>query len=387
MTYELTIEAQRRAVQDSIGVSRIGGRYLPQVLASRPGGRPLRVTTFGNSLFAGTSNLSFASHAVWFLGPYLHLLKNAGVAGNTTAQMVARMVADIPATSEVVLIGEGPNDQGAGVTVAQHIANLATIIEYVLSIGAVPVLIAAPPKSSGVTTINNYVAAEHALAERYGILFCDPWMTVVDTATGSYASGFNGDGVHPNYAGHVEAGIQLADLLIGAKKTTWQPRDNVGGSSPYLLGGSNRLMLTVSSGLASGWTLIGTGPVLTNGAAPAGYAGNFQKIASNAGSGNPYLRYRQSAGFVAGDELMVHAAYRFVPTPGQIGQISANYDTSLSESLIYPREAITGRSAMSIFVGSTANFDINAQVLGSSTTITVEIGEFEIYNITALLNR
>lgn len=364
-----------------------GGLRLPEILARRSNNRPLRTATFGNSLYAGTSGLSFSDHAIRTLGPYLNQIKNGGVAGNTSTMMIARMVADIPLKSEVVIFGEGPNDAGS-LTVLQHRTNMETILKYILSIGAIPVLVASSPRNTYETLINSYVAAEMALAEKYGITFIDPWDGLVDRSTGTWGAGNSPDGIHPTFDGHHTAGIALAAGCIGTTKTTWRPRCNVGGTAGYCLAGNNRLMLTASGGLATDWTKIGSGTTVeTNATAPGGYIGNFQKIAAASSTGNPYLRRRITTGWNAGDELMVVMSYQIDATYGEIAQITATIDGSTGVTLIYPTEDLTNSGAMFLYPTSTTQIDITAIVYGPSATVSVAFGEFEVYNLTALLTR
>ena len=57
------------------------------------------------------------------------VVKNAGVAGHTTAQMLARLDRDIPAGTQVVIFQPGSNDARTGVSAADREANIKRVAE------------------------------------------------------------------------------------------------------------------------------------------------------------------------------------------------------------------------------------------------------------------
>lgn len=86
---------------------------------------------------------------------------NAGVAGNTSAMMIARFATDVPANASYVLINEPGVNDAPTVSLDQQTANLQTLVELIRGIGAIPVF------SGPVPLVNNQDQARaQALAFR-----------------------------------------------------------------------------------------------------------------------------------------------------------------------------------------------------------------------------
>jgi len=76
-------------------------------------------------------------------------VQNAGVGGQTTAQMLARFDTDItPYDPGVVVIGGGTNDTGVGTSLSTFATNIKGLVAKVRSIGAIPILVLAPPNDT-----------------------------------------------------------------------------------------------------------------------------------------------------------------------------------------------------------------------------------------------
>jgi lysophospholipase L1-like esterase len=129
----------------------------------------------------------------------LHWLHNAGVGGNTTAQMLARYDTDVTAYGPAVVgIFGGRNDADA----ATAIAGLTALFAKTFSIGAQPVAYTIPPQDSEVNGKTNAVNAwlSH-YCDQHGIPLVDLYSTVVDPATGHWQTGLTADGTHASPAG------------------------------------------------------------------------------------------------------------------------------------------------------------------------------------------
>lgn len=71
---------------------------------------------------------------------------NAGIAGNTSAQMLARFGTDVPADSDYVIINEpGVNDDTSNVPLATQAANLEALVARIRALGAVPIYVGHVP--------------------------------------------------------------------------------------------------------------------------------------------------------------------------------------------------------------------------------------------------
>lgn len=105
-----------------------------------PGGK---VTMLGNSWFADGGTKWGTQFATAHAGS---ATVNAGIIGNTSADMITRFAADVPPDSDFVVINEpGVNDISAGTSYAVLASRLASLISLIRGIGAVPVVLAPPP--------------------------------------------------------------------------------------------------------------------------------------------------------------------------------------------------------------------------------------------------
>ena len=128
----------------------------------------------------------------------LHLVNNAGVPGDETADMLARMNSDVYAYKPSVLfVLAGTNDLGHDVSPATTIANLRAIIVGAKAHKATVVLILIPPDSyTGMASrIDSLNAQITSLGNAYKLVVVDIH-TPLSTPTGVYQSKFTTDGLH-----------------------------------------------------------------------------------------------------------------------------------------------------------------------------------------------
>jgi lysophospholipase L1-like esterase len=163
--------------------------------------------------------------------PYLTLplddFHNAGIAGNTTAQMLARLSSDVLAYSptDVTLLG-GTNDVAQSLPLATSLANLAAIIDAIRATGATVWLLTIPPQTGKVAQVETYNAALPALAATHGARLIDIWPLLVGPA-GDWATGYSPDGIHPGgtadalIAGAVQSALLAPPLLPADFITAW----------------------------------------------------------------------------------------------------------------------------------------------------------------------
>jgi lysophospholipase L1-like esterase len=131
----------------------------------------------------------------------LVLAHNAGVAGNTTAQMLARFSKDVTHYKpQVLFVLGGTNDLGHGVPQATIIANLRSIILTARAQKIRVFMMTVPPQtkpSSAITSLNRAIIH---LANSYQIVVVDIY-TVLATTSGAYQSKYTSDGLHFNDLG------------------------------------------------------------------------------------------------------------------------------------------------------------------------------------------
>lgn len=373
-------------------VESADNRLLSRRLARRPNKVALLTSTLGNSIFAGVNRISFSDQAIWRSSEVATWIKNGGVAGNTSAMIVARMATDVPAGTQICVFGEGSNDALQGVSVATHRTNIEAIIVYLLSRFITPVLIITAPNTTKSAVINGYVAAEQALAWKYGIAAFDPWRASVDVTTGDWVVGDTTDSTHPTFAAASTAATALMNFLTGV--TTAQgfgPRANSAGTAGYNLSGGNCMMMTDTNadGVPDGWIIAGTATA-SNPSAPAGFSGKMARITGTGATGSPYLRKIITTGWQAGDELMISMAIEAhaVSTSGNYFltvKVDGGPEINILNGGLFD---ITGqRINYFITPTTTTQIEIYAKVNGTLTDNYIGIGEFEVYNMTALLSR
>lgn len=137
------------------------------------------------------------------IDPRLSLLRNAGVPGDTTADMRARLARDVIAyhPSYVTILG-GTNDLGDGISQATIIANLKYIVTTCKANKITPILIEVPPDSysSMGKKIDSLNAAIVHLANTYKLIVIDI-NTPLRTSSGTIQAKYTSDGLHFSAAG------------------------------------------------------------------------------------------------------------------------------------------------------------------------------------------
>lgn len=347
--------------------------------------KPCVLSCFGNSIVAGVSGYKVFDAGISSSGNGFQFGVNYGVAGNTSADMLARV--NTVTVGDAVIISEGPNDYL--VSVASHRDNYNAILDNILSRDITPVISASSPRNNYGGKMAEFRSAEMVIAYDRKVDFIDPWINLSDAA-GGWVSGSTSDGVHPNASTSLTAITNIRDQLKGLSAVKlFVPRDSAAGVGGYILSGGNCLMEAVTNNVANGWSMIGSTPLTPSiQAATDGYRGNFQVGTSNGTGGNPYFRKRVSGGsWQAGDELFVSMTLSFeyaansnltISLSGGVTKTlisNANYDIPLTRMLL------------SCTVSSSADIDLFVQVGNSGSGAVVKFGEFEIYNITALRSR
>jgi lysophospholipase L1-like esterase len=144
-------------------------------------------------------------------------VRNFGVSGDTTAQMLDRLpdVLDSGPTPQVVVILGGTNDIARGMPVEDALRNLQTIAARVRDSGRRPVLVCPPP--SGTFHLERAQALRVGLrdyAGAQGITFVDPWPAMEDSARrGWLRAELALDVLHPNEQGQYVLAEQIARAL------------------------------------------------------------------------------------------------------------------------------------------------------------------------------
>ena len=195
--------------------------------------RAKSVIIFGDSITANNTSSGGAfnyapANGYWnwanaLLGQRYKLLRNAGIGGNWTSDMLNRLYSDVLFyRPDIVVVLGGTNDISNNVPVATTITNLTTIYERILSTGSSVVAMTILPRAAaGITTaqrnrlmqINNWIR-EYTYT-RPNIILCDAFFAFADAsnATSDPVTTYTSDGLHPNSIGARVVGNELYKVL------------------------------------------------------------------------------------------------------------------------------------------------------------------------------
>lgn len=282
-------------------------------------------------------------HAYWLAGLSRGALsvlpvQNFGIAGENTAQILARIGAAVASPAGIVVVVAGVNDPldaTLNATPALSLANLETIWSTLNGAGKLQIWRAESPRSAWQATpaqvahhmaICNRIAS---FASRPGTLVFNPWPIGVDLTTGDWrATGFCADGVHPDASQALGESRLIWDMLKGILP----PRmvlptsgdDILSAVNPtgwydlnfYFAGTGGTLAANATGQLATGWSVMTSEATLTA-ACSVVTLGNGQRAQRIVVSGTPtgaspyVMLYRghTMANLNAGDRIQMWADF------------------------------------------------------------------------------
>ena len=316
------------------------------------------VVIFGDSR-TERSNYAGGDRGLWtfanaIMGQRFKLLANAGVGGNTTAQMLARIDADVLAYNPafVTVLG-GTNDIANGVPATTVISNLQAIYQKIRNTGATVIACTEYPASGvyGTTAkrealqqINRAIIAD--VQSHDNMVLANLFNVILDpaSATGDQLAGTLHDNIHLSTYGCILGGGELASVMeplvppqrvIGTSLvdviSATHPGGNlvVNGNMSGGAGGVSGVGMSSAGGVgvADTWALqLETGTATAVGSKVArtdGIPGELQRITINAvTAANTVVRLRQlpvlPAQITPGDFV---EAYAELALSGVVGQV------------------------------------------------------------------
>lgn len=282
--------------------------YLGDSLTEQGGLRPtMPDQTRGNAFWPWAQSLT---------GYRLKMLTNAGVGGDTTAQMLARLQADVIALGPgwCHVLG-GTNDIGLAVPTATTTANLTAILDALDAANVRPILGTVPPRAAYTGTMRADTAALNAWIKEQGrtrrnLTVVDYHAALTDPATGQIVAGYAvPDGIHLTSRGGYAGGRLLADaikvLVPAADVLLSDPADPAN-----LLGTAGRFPGGVGAVPDGGWFAQGGTPTYSKTPRTDGIAGSWQTLTNGAGIG-VVLNYNRDlgAGLAVGDTVQATVEY------------------------------------------------------------------------------
>lgn len=275
-----------------------GGRRL-----QLPGSNLKNVVLFGDSITAQNTHESetafgfpdngYMTWAIALAGVDAHIVKNAGVGGDTTAGMLARVHSDVLSVDSDCVIEMGGINGITSFTPEQQMEKKIAYWEEIARAGRYVIALTTPPRGIGteptisrIAKLNNLIA-EYWRGRDYGECI-DVYGALADTTNQlcPYKSGYAYDSpsTHPSNLGAFHMGASLAPTLrrlFRQRTLVASPRDTqeIDATSNNLL--TNPLFLNSggshgagSSGtLAQSWQVLCTGGVTSVGSLGAANSG------------------------------------------------------------------------------------------------------------------
>jgi len=195
--------------------ARAAAAIMTMTACAGPAPSPASLAALGDSLTA-RYRLSFSYPDL--LGRWRGIpVRNFGVSGDTTAQMLARLeevLASGPTPQVVVILG-GTNDIARGMPAEDALRNLRTIAERVRDSGRRPVLVCPPPSGSFPRERAEALRAGlRDYAHAQGFVFVDPWPAMEDPGRPGWARPELAlDVLHPNEQGQYVIAEEIARAL------------------------------------------------------------------------------------------------------------------------------------------------------------------------------
>lgn len=185
-----------------------------------------------------------------YIGHRLKFLKNAGVNGNTTSQMLARIDTDVLAYDPGwVFIGGPANDPVTGVSSATTIANLTAIYEKLRGRKVIQFTcvtraeIDTPAEKQVLSEVNQWIVNAPTLYPYVQVV--DTYRLYLDPSTAQPAADTTVDGIHYSEPTANRIGYAVAQAI--ASQLPERPRRSTAIGDPYNVLGDNGM-------LGSGWT-------------------------------------------------------------------------------------------------------------------------------------
>lgn len=179
------------------------------------------ITIAGDSAANNTYSNSYPHYLSLLSAGRIILVRNAGVGGDQTSNMISRFSTDVtPYAPTLVSVLAGQNDMTFGVTDATYRANIKTLVELIRGIGAQPLLFTMTPVDTFAAADKQRVMRNNIwitmYCEQQGIICVDAYSQVVDPATsGNYLPAMTGASNHPSSLGYAAIGTAAWNSLAG----------------------------------------------------------------------------------------------------------------------------------------------------------------------------
>jgi lysophospholipase L1-like esterase len=333
-----------------------------------------------------TQNQSWFAELCRQSGQKMRYYRNAGVAGNTSTQMLARIATDVTAyaPSWAIIAGITANDVATPVATVK--ANIAAMVDACQDAGIRVMVASGTPSDTAGTRA--FLVAMNAWLEPWanarGLPFLDLYSYLADPADGTYLAAFTADGTHPNV---------LAVRGLAATLLTSLPPVFIRG--PFLTAGLNDAGNLVTNGVfvgdanvdgfADNWATLGgslTLKQLVAMSASEGY-GNWQELTCNGGIGG--IDCTALTGWSVGDTLEISCKVKAVNATAVTFGLRRNSSSlyhNLANGVDFNGSAIRVLYGRMAIPASTTTLVVRCQV--NSVAGAVSFGQVTVRNLTTL---
>lgn len=363
-----------------------------------------RVAAIGDSLIANGVVIdatqlqltdSWYTVACALSGQRLCYARNAGVSGNTTTQMLARLATDVLAYASSIdycIVAGGINDY-ADTTVTKP--NLEAMWTQLRAAGIEPIACTIPPRNDApqLAPLNPWVRSQ---AVARGMRLIDLHAVFADPATDDYLAAYTADGTHPNAAGRLAAANYVVSEIVptipvrplGPVAMTNASYNNLNGiTNACFMADSNADGVPDDWSLSVGGTSTTTPSLVADGATGRKW---FQLATTVAGTTRQYHQ-AVAAGFTyaVGDVLAFSGRFQTESLAANITYACLlSFTNSVGNKTLRPVSVWTTNVADGYFYGELpvpeGTTGIDVRVNQSTGTGTVRWGQLLLRNKTAL---
>lgn len=381
-----------------------------------------RVVFLGDSITIAQGNesntaqwgLSYPTWATYLSKGQLVRVRNAGVSGNTAAQMLARFATDVAACKpSVVVVLAGTNDTNDSVATpfAEWTATMQRLVTACRAIPAQPVLCTLPPNilsTARRTRVTKFNAWIRRYCELNAIPLVDFYNLLADPSTGDYLSSYGSvsdDKTHPLNAGYVAMGGLVASTLSGVlpPAAPMLPCENADPNNKI----TNGLFLTTTGSnstlMPTGWSVqTGSHPTDVTGSLVTGdtnIKGNWWRLVAGGSATATDNEYQAVSGITpnhvyahvgrfkatgmrgadtgSGSQFLIGAAFNStLNTAGYDWRVAASHSYSVAEGVFY-QEIVAPSDASTCLV--------RHQLLNTTAGAgTLQLAQIGLYDLTAL---
>ena len=391
---------------------RKGGAALTagEMQAVRAGVGSMGRVRGGRSACIGDSITAYGGQS-WFnnfcirSGGLVRRAINAGLAGNSTAQMVARIAADIPKSSKVetIFVQGGTNDHINGINTAATVKNVIGMALYAGAIGCDAVIVLLPPRSDTAEQRDQSAArrlAVRAAAAASDIVLIDPWINMV-AADGGWLAGLATDGVHPTNITAAAAGTEAANQMRAYLRAGWNGLHAMTGVPGAVITTDDFFPDSDANGLPNAW--IGYGTLVATRTTVAGAVGNnFRMTTAGLNSGGSpvadiavHERALSGLTLASGDRIAISAKVNFSgydsglrftlranPTGGAnaIALEPTGFAGDLVDGVVWAESVISGAGATALTFQAT----LQSTTTSPPSAGHAEISQLQVWNLTQM---